>query len=196
MLPFSAFSGGLRVFTNTAGNFFLVSLGFFPFGSSSVDRGEIILHLQFAEWRIFFQYPTQREKHMESIEEFRRQYTHEVRYRAAETILERHPDRLPVIVEERRQKGTGSAFSTTAMKRTHKFLAPSRFTMGDFKWILRQRLQLDASQSLIVATNHESKPPAILPAAQLLKEVYPVFKDSDQWLYFQYFAESSFGYPK
>ena len=100
----------------------------------------------------------------------------------SERILTKYPDRLPIIVEKaKNEKGIPDIDKT-------KFLVPLDLTVGQFVYVVRQRIKLSPSQSLFLSID------GILPCtADTLIKLYKEHKHSDGFLYVSYFGEQTYG---
>ncbi|CAI8013491.1 Gamma-aminobutyric acid receptor-associated protein-like 2 [Geodia barretti] len=70
----------------------------------------------------------------------------EVRAAEATRIREKHPDRVPVIVE----KVNGARIADLDR---NKYLVPGDLTVAQFMHVLRQRIQLGATESIFLMVN-------------------------------------------
>lgn len=96
------------------------------------------------------------------------------------SILQRHKDRFPVIVE----KSQSSLFDIDK----HKFLVPGETTIGQFLYILRKRIKLKQDESIYIFINN-----TMPPTAALMSKIYNEHKDQDGFLYVTFSGESTFG---
>ena len=113
--------------------------------------------------------------------------------RAAEArrILNKYPDRIPVIVEK-------AARSTLPDIDKKKFLVPGTMLCGEFKYIIHKHLQQQtqaANQAGISAEQTvylfiKNTPPR---TGALMSELYEQSRDEDGFLYMQYSAENTLG---
>jgi GABA(A) receptor-associated protein len=113
--------------------------------------------------------------------------------RAAEArrILNKYPDRIPVIVE----KAVRSTLPDIDKK---KFLVPGTMLCGEFKYIIHKHLQQQtqaATQSAISAEQTvylfiKNTPPR---TGALMSELYESSRDEDGFLYMEYSAENTLG---
>ena len=70
----------------------------------------------------------------------------------------------------------------------HKFLVPNSLTVGQFIYIIRSRIECDASKSIFLFINGK-----IPPTSARLIHVYEANKDEDGFLYVTYAGENTFG---
>ncbi|KCV72694.1 GABA(A) receptor-associated protein (autophagy-like protein 8) [Fonticula alba] len=96
-------------------------------------------------------------------------------------ILEKHPDRVPVICE----KADNSSIPEIDKK---KFLVPGDLTVGQFVYVIRKRINLGPDQTLYVYVN-KGLPPTHTP----MKVIYDDNRDEDGFLYVTYSGENLFG---
>ena len=101
-------------------------------------------------------------------------------------VLEKYPDRVPIICERAACHNTGSAMVPKLDKT--KFLVPQDLTAGQFIYVIRKRLQLPPSQSLFIFIDG-----CIPPSSELLHSIYTRHKDGDGFLYVSYSGENTFG---
>jgi GABA(A) receptor-associated protein len=101
---------------------------------------------------------------------------HELDKRTSESdrILSTYPDRIPIIVE----KAAGRSSKALPDIDKKKFLCPGDITVGQFQFVIRKRLKLEAEQALFLTVKD-----AIPPSSALLSQVYQDFKDEDGFLY-------------
>ena len=112
---------------------------------------------------------------------FKDNFNEESRIHESNKIILRYPTRIPVIVEKQENctfKGINK----------NKYLVPKDMCMNQFIFIIRKRIQLEASQSLFVMINNQLSPSNIP-----LGEIYEKQKDKDGFLYMTYTSENTFG---
>jgi GABA(A) receptor-associated protein len=101
----------------------------------------------------------------------------------SERIKEKYPDRIPIICEKSsRNGGTLPDLDKT------KYLVPHDLTIGQFMYVIRKRLKLDASEALYLFANGH-----IMTCSNTVGVAYDNYKDSDGFLYLKYSKESTFG---
>lgn len=95
-------------------------------------------------------------------------------------IIEKYPDRIPIICEK--------IASTLKELKKKKYLIPCDFTIGQFIYVLRQTLYLKSEEGLYLFIN------GIIPQTSLtLGDIYWHYKDIDGFLYITYTIENTFG---
>jgi len=111
---------------------------------------------------------------------FRESFDYRRRFAEAERIKKKYPARVPVIVETKPDVPPLSK---------HKYLVPRDLTVGEFIYVLRNRIKLRPEQALYLFFNSS----VIAPAAAMLGVIYENHKDSDQFLYANLCMENTFG---
>ena len=108
--------------------------------------------------------------------------TFEERKKEANFILNKYPDRLPIICE--RVKNSTSVPELDKIK----FLVPRDLTVGQFIHVVRKRIKIEPKTAIFVFCNN------IIPASSsLLSNVYRENHDEDGFLYLQFNGEDTFG---
>jgi GABA(A) receptor-associated protein len=97
-------------------------------------------------------------------------------------ITEKYPDRIPIICE----KDPNSKMKTVDK---NKYLVPSNFTVSQFGFIIRKRLEMtkDSALFLLVAGKHS------ITGDASMSHIYEKYKDEDGFLYVAYTSELSWG---
>ena len=113
---------------------------------------------------------------------FKKKYTLERRKVEASRILKRYPTRIPVICER-------ADTSDIALIDKHKYLVPVELIMGQFIFVIRRRLKLDAAKAIFLFVNNQIIP----PSNASLGELYEEYKSEDGFLYMTYSGENTFG---
>lgn len=108
--------------------------------------------------------------------------TLEERIKESTNILEKYPNRIPVIVDK-----------SDKCKDLHdidknKYLVPDDLTFGQFVFVIRKRLNLTSEKALFLFVNN-----TLIPSGNLMKEVYDNNADKDGFLYILYTSENTFG---
>lgn len=101
-------------------------------------------------------------------------------------VLSKHPDRIPIICERQA--------SCTSLQQVDKkkYLVPRDLTVGQFVYVLRQRMALNASQAIFLFTESGSMSSCSHP----FQEIYSKHADADGFLYLRYSGENTFGTVK
>ena len=98
-------------------------------------------------------------------------------------VIEKYPDRVPVICE----KNTHSNAYCPNIDKI-KYLVPKDFTLGQFMHVIRTRLRLSPEKALFLFI--ENKMPST--SASMIN-VYNNYVDGDGFLYITYDLENVFG---
>jgi len=115
---------------------------------------------------------------------FKSEFTEEQRKAESARIKEKYPDRLPIIVE----KSDKSKVEEIDKK---KYLVPADLTCGQFVYVIRKRLKLEAEKAIFLFVNG-----VIPPTSELLSAVFDEHKDDDGFLYITYSTENTFGHKE
>ena len=100
---------------------------------------------------------------------FKEEHSLEKRLGEAKRILEKYPDRIPVIVE--RDPKAGPDIPEIDKK---KFLVPLDLTVGQFLYTIRKRIQLSPVQALFLHFNGK-----LYSTGDLMRNVYTESRDPD-----------------
>jgi GABA(A) receptor-associated protein len=100
-------------------------------------------------------------------------------------ILNKYPDRIPVICERARD-----VKATVPILDKKKFLVPADLTVGQFIYVIRKRMQLTPEKAVFVYVGNN----VLAPTAAIMSQVYDAHKDDDGFLYVFYAGESAFGF--
>jgi GABA(A) receptor-associated protein len=112
---------------------------------------------------------------------FKKDHSLEKRRNEALRILSKYPDRIPVIIEKNPKNDIPDIDK-------HKYLVPKDLTVGQFIYIIRKRIKLNAEQGIFLFVNNE------LPTVSItMNEIYERYKDSDNFVYFLFSSESVYG---
>lgn len=114
--------------------------------------------------------------------EFKKKFDVKSRSTESRRILEKYPERIPIIVER-----NANSINVPQIDK-QKYLVPNDLTVGQFLYIIRKRLQLKPEQAIFAFVNNS------LPStSSLVSEIYEQHKDEDGFLYFIYSGENTFG---
>jgi GABA(A) receptor-associated protein len=98
-----------------------------------------------------------------------------------EKILEKYPDRVPVMVN-RKEK------SDVPEIERHKYLVPKNMTVGNFIYIIRKHIKLSSDKALFVFIDNK-----LICNTEMMDTTYNKYKSDDGFLYVIYSGESTFG---
>lgn len=114
---------------------------------------------------------------------FKNKYTFEERKKQVSDVLVKHPDRIPIICE--RHELTSKQCPEIDKK---KYLVPIDLTVGQFLYVIRNRLQISPNKSIFLFINE------VIPyTSALLYNYYTNYRDDDGYLYIKYTFEGVFG---
>jgi GABA(A) receptor-associated protein len=115
------------------------------------------------------------------------------------SIFKKYPDRIPVHVSKENDNKPGNITTSLLGYPTKtdniptidkdRFLVPSDLTVGQFLYVIRQRIKLKPEQALYIYFNNE-----LVNTSMTIKEVYRQHKNiEDDMLYCVYSTENTFG---
>lgn len=110
---------------------------------------------------------------------------HTFHYRQAESLkmLNKYPDRVPVICERHPKANKDCPYIDK-----HKYLIPMDLTLGQFIYVIRKRMHLSAEKALFLFVE------GTLPSnSAMISQVYREYQDEDGFLYITYNTENTFG---
>lgn len=113
--------------------------------------------------------------------EYKEEHTFEKRRAEGEKIRKKYPDRVPVIVEKAPKSRIGSLDKK-------KYLVPSELSVGQFYYLIRKRIQLQATDALFFFVNN-----AIPPTSATMGSLYQEHHEEDFFLYVAYSDEDVYG---
>ena len=100
-------------------------------------------------------------------------------------IIQKHPNRIPIICE--RSPTCTSKHIINIDKK--KYLVPTDMTIGQFIYVIRKRINIAKEEALFIFVNNR-----ILPqSSDIVSNVYSKYKNDDGFLYMQYSSENTFG---
>ena len=112
---------------------------------------------------------------------FKKSKSESERISESSKIIERYPDRIPIIVEKDKKCKIKDIDK-------NKFLVPNDMTLGQFIYVVRKRIKLDPTEALFFFVNN-----ILCNNTQTLGEIYKTYKDKDGFLYILYTSENTFG---
>ena len=111
---------------------------------------------------------------------FQTNYSLKQRLDESKRILDKYPDKIPIIVE------TNDKELPPLLKT--KYLAPKDLTFGQFLYVIRGKLNLPPEKALFMFVNN-----TIPSTSDLIETVYDKQKDKDNFLYISVNSENTFG---
>lgn len=120
---------------------------------------------------------------------FKKKFAYTKRLNEALRVMEKYPDRAPIIVEK-----SNHATDIPNIDRK-KYLVPKDITVAEFIYIIRKRLyninpkDFTADKALYFFVNNS----CMAVPNQSINMLYETHKDEDNFLYITYAGESTFG---
>ncbi len=114
--------------------------------------------------------------------EFKMMHSFEKRKEEGERFKKKYPTKIPIIVEKSDRSDIADLDKKT-------YLVPEDITVGQFMYILRKNIKLNAEQAMFLFINNQTIPATDKP----LKDIYKDHADKDNFLYITYTGENTFG---
>ena len=125
--------------------------------------------------------------------EFKMKTTLDQRLEDSRKILEKYPEKVPIILEANNNTKKGTSLFGTDIngkeKKILKFLVPRSITVSQFMYIIRKNVKLNSEQAIYIFTESKRVP----PLAAYIDQIYLENKSKDNFLYLVCSAENSFG---
>lgn len=113
-------------------------------------------------------------------ETFKEKYSFEKRQQEAINIMNKYPNRIPVICER-------YLLNDPDIDRK-KYLVPDDLSVSNFLYVIRKRIKLKPEEALYIFVNEK-----ILTGSSFISHIYEDNKDKDGFLYVKYTMENTFG---
>lgn len=114
---------------------------------------------------------------------FKTKYSLIDRYNESRKILEKYPDRVPVVCER-----ASSSTRDCPYIDKNKYLVPRDLTIGQFIYVIRKRMHLQPEKALFLFMN------GIIPSStSMIGDLYEYYKENDGYIYITYSLENTFG---
>jgi GABA(A) receptor-associated protein len=124
---------------------------------------------------------TQRPLLSNKLSSFKNTYHFAMRLSESTRVLQKHPDRIPIICEKH-------VNCDIEELNKQKYLVSDDLTCGQFIYIIRKRLNLPPEKAIFLIING-----TIPPISSTISEVYDKNKNEDGFLYITYMSENVFG---
>ena len=115
------------------------------------------------------------------MDQYKKTNPEEKRISECSRILNKHPDRVPIIVCKDKSCDLPDIDK-------QKYLVPKDMSLGQFIYVIRKRIKLNPEMALFVLVNG-----TLQPSNKLLEDIYENNKDIDGFLYIVYTSENTFG---
>ena len=115
---------------------------------------------------------------------FKEQYKFSDRFFESKRIIQKYPDRIPVVLEKSRQDNLQEYKLDKK-----KFLVPADMTIGQFLYTIRKRMILPAEKSIFIFINDK-----LNPCSSTIGSIYNQESDEDGFVYMLLQGENTFGY--
>ena len=115
---------------------------------------------------------------------FKSMYSLNQRINESSRIMNKYPDKIPIICE----KSTDKKNSNVPNVDKSKYLVPRDLTISQFLYVIRNRMKLPAEKAIFLFVNG-----MIPPSSAFVSQIYANHKDVDGFLYITYSSENVFG---
>jgi len=100
----------------------------------------------------------------------------------SQMLINRHTDRIPVIIE-----------NTNCVKlENYKYLLPKSIKFSDFYNIVKTKIKLDRKQAIFMFVKNENDY-VLIPLSETIEFIYNTYKNEDGFLYIKFGIENTFG---
>lgn len=106
----------------------------------------------------------------------------EMRLKEAEHMMQKYPDRIPIIVERSKKCNNIPDIEKK------KYLVPKDLTVGQFMYIIRKKINLEPTKTMFLFCNN-----ILPPTSMMIQLLYDQKKEVDNFLYLTYASENTFG---
>ena len=113
---------------------------------------------------------------------FKKEFSFDERKKESDRVIQTYTDKIPIICEK------AKVCSTFPEINKRKFLVGKDVTVGQFIFIIRNRMKLPSEKALFLIINGY-----IPPSCSLISQIYNDHKDKDNFLYINYTGENTFG---
>ena len=115
---------------------------------------------------------------------FKKDNSFESRKSESDRILDKYPDRIPIICEKNKSANNDIPYLDKI-----KYLIPNNLTIGQFIYVIRSRMKLPSEKAIFLFVNG-----SIPSSSELISLIYENNKDRDGFLYITYSGENTFGF--
>ena len=114
--------------------------------------------------------------------DFKKKNSLEKRKAEALRILDKYPDRIPVVITRSKSEKLIPDIDK------NKFLVPKDISVGQLIYVIRKRIKIEADKSIFLFFND-----TLPQTSMLLSELYERYKDEDSFIYGEFSGQSVFG---
>jgi GABA(A) receptor-associated protein len=118
-------------------------------------------------------------------EDLRNNKTLEERILYSEKLLNKYPDRIPVIIEKSKRDKSNILLDSSKCK----YLIPRHLHVSQLIFLIRKNIQIDSNKAIFIFVDN-----ILVPNNSDIETIYHNHKDLDGFLYVSYSCESTFGF--
>ena len=115
------------------------------------------------------------------VNQFKEKYSFEKRKNESDKVSQKYKDRSPIIVQRHHSSDLPNVDKC-------KYLVPKDMTMGQFLFVIRKRIKIEASKALFIMVDNN-----MVTGSSNLSIIYDDHCDEDGFLYITYTSENTFG---
>jgi len=119
---------------------------------------------------------------------FKYSYSFNSRFEESHRVLDKYPDRVPIICEKSRSHNNNNNNNQLPNIDKNKYLVAIDLTIGQFMYVIRKRMNLRSDEAIFLFVSN-----TIPPSSAIIGQLYHLYKDPDGFLYIQYAKENVFG---
>jgi len=115
------------------------------------------------------------------VHEFEKKYSINQRQKEVKSLALRHPSRVPVLIYP-------SDKNQPKIEKS-KYLVPKEISMSQFQYIIKKYISINSNEAIFLYTKNNS----LVNSSKSIAEIYNEHKSEDDFLYFIYSVENTFG---
>ena len=115
------------------------------------------------------------------VHEFEKKYSINQRKKEVKSLALRHPSRVPVLIYP--------ADKNQPKIEKSKYLVPKDISMSQFQYIIKKYISINSNEAIFLYTKNNS----LVHSSKSIAEIYNEHKSEDDFLYFIYSVENTFG---
>jgi len=117
-------------------------------------------------------------------DEIRNNKTFEERVLYSKKLLNKYPDRVPIIIEKSKRDKTDTLLDPSKCK----YLIPKHLHVSQLLLLIRRNIKIDSNKAIFIFVDN-----CLVPTSSEIGSIYNAHKDSDGFLYISYACENTFG---